>query len=45
MKAWRISINGRLLETVHKTYSSAVFAAQVLRGMGSGKVKIVQVSP
>jgi hypothetical protein len=41
MKTWRISINGRVLETVHKTYRSALFAAQVLRGMGSKAVKVV----
>lgn len=42
MKTWRIAVNGRVLEAIHKEYKIAVFAAQVLRGMGHRKVKVVR---
>jgi hypothetical protein len=42
MKAWKVSINGKVVEVLHRKYSTAVLAAQVLRGMGSRKVKVVR---
>lgn len=41
-KGWKVAISDRVLETVHGRYSSAILAAQVLRGMGSRKVKVVR---
>lgn len=42
-KGWQISVDGRVLDTVHKEYRTALFAAQVLRGFCK-RVKIVKVT-
>ena len=43
-KRWKISSNGRELDTVHTNYRTALLAASVLRSMTGKKFKVVRAT-